>query len=366
MIYKRFSVFLNDNIASHSVQRGVSRYFRTVTDGIVTHYGDQVIIFSSEASDYGRATHIPTFNMKGRRRVRAREITGSIATLLTQPSVVFSPYYGRMWTRVPEVFTVYDMIYELFPHYFPRGSQYNSEFITEKRRCIERAAALIAISESTAADIRNCYPYVEASKITVVHLGVDEFFFEAQHNQKRLTEKPYFVYVGHRNTYKNFMRLLAAFGQSGLARDFDLRVISPSTDGFSAQETECLDRYGLHKSVELINNASETRLRDSYANAVAFVYPSEYEGFGLPILEAMASGTIVATSNTSSLLEVGGNVAYYFDPYSEEAMAFCLQQLVNLSTDERQSRIVQGRDRARTFSWMHCQEQTNNVLQQFM
>ena len=102
-----------------------------------------------------------------------------------------------------------------------------------------------------------------------------------------------------------------------------------------------------------------------YAAADALLMPSQYEGFGLPILEAMASGTLVATSNTASMPEVGGDIAFYFDPYDTESIAEGLRRIATLSDDERARRIDQGVTRAHTFTWTRCQEQTIEVFRRF-
>jgi glycosyltransferase involved in cell wall biosynthesis len=200
----------------------------------------------------------------------------------------------------------------------------------------------------------------------VIYLGVDDFFFETSSSPLSTESRPYFLFVGHRVVHKNFLRLLAAFGKSGLAEDFDLRVISPTDSFFSAAEAEIIAKYQLHDRVNLITSASEITLRESYAGAVAFMYPSEYEGFGLPILEAMASGTLVATSNISSMPEVGSRAAFYFDPSSDESIAESFQQIVNLSDEQRSERITLGIAHARTFTWLRCQQQMAETLHKMM
>jgi glycosyltransferase involved in cell wall biosynthesis len=223
----------------------------------------------------------------------------------------------------------------------------------------------LAISASAARDIVACYPDIDASKIAITPLGVDSGFFEGNHIQQPCVTKPYFLYVGNRRSYKNFGRLLAAFGQSGLARVFDLRVISPG-GGFSADEAARVEQYQLRDSIQLQTNADERTLRESYANAVALIYPSEYEGFGLPVIEALASGTLVAASDVASMPEVGGDVAFYFDPRSAESIADSLHRIVGLSAEQRTQRIEQGVARAHTFTWERCQEQTLAVFRELM
>lgn len=359
-------IFLNDNIVSHTSGRGVTRYFREVADGIIDQFGSKVVICSPESRDYGAAKHIRSLRFRGGHRLKVHDMLASVAAFRERASVFFSPYYGSARTSAAEVFTVHDMIFELFPHYFPRTSSYIQRSIKEKRRCMERASALIAVSESTARDIVTCYPHVNADKITVIYHGVSDFFFETSARQHGVGGKPFFLYVGNRILYKNFLRVLSAFGQSGLGRDFDLRVISPTVDGFSPHEAECLDRYQLRGSVHLMSAVDDAVLRQSYQAAVAFVYPSEYEGFGLPILEAMASGTIVATSNRSSMPEVGGDVAFYFDPTDADSIADCLRQVADLPARQRSDRIALGIARAKTFTWSRCQQQTVDLLRRFV
>ncbi|MEW5957807.1 MAG: glycosyltransferase family 1 protein [Chloroflexota bacterium] len=353
---------MNDTIDSHARQRGISRHFKEVATGIIEAFGQNVVIFSPEPGDYSPARHIRSVRFRGSRRLGVHDILASILAYREKPRVFFSPYYGRAWTKAAEIFTVYDLIPELFSQYYSnqRG------FIAERKHCFERAARLIAISQNTARDIVTCYPHLAAGKIVSIHLGVDDFFFENNQPQSNYSEKPFFLYVGHRASHKNFLRLLIAFGQSGLAQNFNLRVISPVAGGFTPAEINEMEKYHFQESVQLVTAVSEEALRESYTGAVALVYPSEYEGFGLPILEAMAGGTVVATSNTSSMPEVGGKAAFYFDPYQVDSIAKCLWQIAELPAEERQSRVDQGIAWARTFTWGRCRQQTVDVIRQFI
>jgi glycosyltransferase involved in cell wall biosynthesis len=166
--------------------------------------------------------------------------------------------------------------------------------------------------------------------------------------------------VGHRKLHKNFGRLLTAYHRSGLAKDFDLRVVSPG--GFEPEESRQIHDLHLEGSVGFYPAVGDTALREQYSQATALVYPSEYEGFGLPILEAMASGVLVATSNAASMPEVGGGAAIYFDPCDPESIAEGLRQVACLPAEQRAERIEQGIARARTFTWARCQRQTLQAL----
>ena len=365
-------IFINDTIHSHRYQRGVTRCFNHITDGIINKFGNNVVIYSPEVRDYGDAKFIcslPRLNFRGSQRLgitrimaRINDQFAEISAMRECASIMYSPYYGNLKFKGLQVFTVHDLIHELFPHYFDHERHDVRSFIAEKKHCLERGDVLIAVSKRTAKDILSFYPYLDSTKIMVAYLGVDEFFFQDSNLPLEVTGKPYFLYVGQRLQYKNFFRLLVAFGQSGLSKDFDLRVISPTQRPFSSKEAEVMAQYQLQGAVHLITLASDIELRESYKNALAFVYPSEYEGFGLPVLEAMASGTLVATSNTSSMPEIAGQLAFYFDPYSSDSIAECLNKITNLSNKQRSDYILQGIAHARTFTWQRCQQQIVNTL----
>jgi len=359
-------VFLSDAIEYHAVRGGVARYFRKIAEGVAAAFGRDAVICSAERMDYGAARYIPTWRFRGSARLRVQDVIASVAAYWVKPALFYSSYYGNARTDAPQVFTVYDMIHERAYGKSAHDSRVARRSLQEKRDCLERAAALLAISQATARDIVAHYPSIDATKILVTPLGVDNVFFEADGRQPTPTGKPYLLYVGNRAGNKNFARLLVAFGRSGLAREFDLRVITPTGTGFMPAERERIGELGLRESIHLITAANEPTLRASYAAAVALVYPSVYEGFGLPILEAMASGTLVATSNVSSMPEVGGDVALYFDPYSTEAMAECLRRVVGLPAEERDRRIARGIARARTFTWARCQQQTIDLFRAFL
>lgn len=356
-------ILINANIDSFARQRGVARYFREVTAGIIDAFGDQTLVLAPEAGDYAPAQYIRSVSFRGSRRFRIRDALASLIAAYENIDVVFNPYYGRLWTTASSIFTVYDMISELLPQHANRGTHL---FVAEKKRSLQQAEVLLAISHATAQDILTCYPHLTSTKIVVTRLGVDQIFFLGGISPVANQQKPYFIYVGNRGGHKNFLRLLTAFGRSGLAKQIDLWVISPQGAVFSPKELELISQFRLSPAIKLISAESDEALRDYYAGALALVYPSEYEGFGLPILEAMASGTLVVTSNVSSMPEIGGEVAFYFDPLNTDSMVNCMQQVVNLSAQQRQESVTRGIARARTFTWDRCRQQTVDVIKQLL
>jgi glycosyltransferase involved in cell wall biosynthesis len=360
-------IFVNDNTPSHTTMRGTARYVRKVVDGLIEYFGSQVVVYSPEARDYGAAKHIPAIRFRGIRRLGLHDRLASLVAAYYHPRVFYSTFFGKARTPAAEVFTVYDMSMELSVQQTPHVSLDVRRDIADKKHCLERADLLLAISESTAGDIRRLYPQVNPDKIVVTPIGVDDFFFqhpEAVIDRPAPSSRPYFLFVGYRGGHKNFMPLLAAFGQSWLANDYDLRVIAPEPP--TPLEKDVVRTYGLQASLQFIAHVTDIGLRQNYAEATALVFPSTLEGFGLPIIEAMACGTLVATSNTSAMPEVGGDVALYFDPQQTDSIAECLRQIAALPSEERQHRIARGIARARTFTWKRCQQKTADAIHQLM
>lgn len=339
---------------------GVARYFGYVLQGITDCFGERVVVSTSRHRSYGSARYFSYPPVVARPRVH--DIVTSALSFWVRPGVFFSPYYGNAVTGGQEIFTVYDMIHELFPQYFAQYQRGWRSFVAEKQRCLSRATKIIAISHNTARDIIACYPHIDAGKIVVIHLGIDKAFFDVPAASiDFVVERPFFLYVGRRSLYKNFTQLLTAFGQSGLAGDYELRVVSTEGD-FSAEERAIIQRYKIEGAVTLLQSVDDALLRAHYAQATAFVYPSLYEGFGLPVLEAMASGALTIAARVSSIPEVAGKPVWYFDPHDPESLRHTLQLVANSSPTERALRVQQGRLQASLFTWNQCVQQTVELI----
>jgi glycosyltransferase involved in cell wall biosynthesis len=355
------AILLSDTVWSPRRQRGVSRCFGKVREAVATAFGDRVVVCSPRRAP-GPARQVRSLAFPGSRWLGVHDRWASRLARRLRAGLFYSPYYGRARPRIAEVYTVYDMIHELFPRHFSPSQPTYRDFMAEKAGCIERAAALIAISERTRQDVLRLHPRTDPARITVAPLGVDDVFFESGGPAPTRPARPYFLFVGPRKGYKNFSRLVEALAVSGLAREMDLRVLSPEARPFMPEEVDRMRRLGLLEAVHLSPELTDAALREAYAGAVALACPSEYEGFGLPVLEAMASGTLVAASNAGSLPEVGGTAASYFDPARPESIAQVLQEVAGLGLAERAARIERGRNHARAFSWTRFQEHTVAVF----
>jgi glycosyltransferase involved in cell wall biosynthesis len=364
-------ILLIESQAAHQPRGGVARYIRHIARGLHSKYGDQLVVCSRLdcLPDDLRRVRLPLrypwryaspFFYRATAAWEEWLLKGVEKRL--KPSVIFSPLYGPLASLTPQVFTVHDVILHLFPQSYPHKGRLLE--LEHMRRCFLNAAAIICVSNSTKSDLLRLHADIDPAKVHVVPLGVDEKFFHPP--GPRQNPRPYFLYVGTRIAYKNFLRLLQAFAVSGLAKDFDLRVISPRRDaetGWSESERKTTESNRLSYCVSLTVGASDEELGRAYSAATAFVQPSEYEGFGLPILEAMAAGTIVACSNTSSLPEAGGTAAFYFDPLNVGSIAACLKEIAGMNAAQRQARIEVGKQHARNMSWEKCISRTCEVLE---
>jgi glycosyltransferase involved in cell wall biosynthesis len=252
--------------------------------------------------------------------------------------------------RVPMVATVYDIIFEKFTDMF--GSEFDSERL-KKAQVVKDAARCIAISGQTKADICDLFG-ISPAKVDVIPLGVDPAIFspKAEAGESEflsaagLPSGPYLLYVGGRENHKNFSRFLRAYATSRLPGDFPLVVAGY---GWSPAEREQVAATGIAGRIHLLVSPTTTELAMLYRNAAVFVYPSLYEGFGLPILEAMSCGTPIALSNAGPCPEVGGDVPAYFDPKDESDIARAIETL--LDPREAHTRRARGLERVKSFSW---------------
>lgn len=275
-----------------------------------------------------------------------------------RPNIVHETFYSP-YRSGPEtsctVITVYDMIHELFKECF--APEDPTTHI--KRIAINRADHVICISESTRRDLIRLFCIPE-EKVTCVHLGFEQFLPQGKENiTKYKVDRPFLLYVGGRAIYKNFNGFLKSIAASPkLMRDFD--VIAFGAGRFLADQKEVINQLGFYDSQVRHITGDDNLLGFFYAKARAFVCPSLYEGFGLPLLEAVAHNCPVISSNTSSMPEVIGDAAEYFDPYSIEDMTRAIESVVYSNERINQLKIM-GQERLKNFSWRQCAEETLNV-----
>jgi len=344
----------------------------------------------AEAAVPVRGLHVPLRHTRPQRLAAwISQTLTPLASLGLRPALLHRTYYAHtrmpasaaasVAASLPTVVTVHDMIHERYAGEFPRDDTTSRD----KRARVESADLVICVSRHTADDLVRLLD-VPPARIRVVPQGVSAVFMSdqsahpnpslradasqhrAQHPGQRPVhhpvhsegpgQRPYLLHVGQRGGYKNFAGALRAYAQSPRLRtEFDLVVFGGLP--LLPAEQALARSLGLRPEAVRRVEGSDAALARAYRQARALVYPSRYEGFGLPPLEAMACGCPVACANTSALPEVVGEAAELFNPDDVPAMA---QALERVCFDEaRRSVLVRaGAERARQFSWDRCARET--------
>jgi glycosyltransferase involved in cell wall biosynthesis len=276
-------------------------------------------------------------------------------------------------TPCRSVVTIHDCIHLRFPQYLPTRIGY-AYARAQMWTATHKAARVITVSEASKRDILR-YFRVPESRIDVIYNAIDERFWHEPdpedisrtRERYRLTA-PFVLYAGNIKPHKNLERLIEAFHLMRQAspelREVELLIIGDEISKYATLR-RAVHRHKLHKHVRFFGFVRDQTLASLYRLANAFVFPSLYEGFGLPPLEAMASGTPVITSNVSSLPEVVGDAALMIDPYEPEAIADAMRQVL---TDAalRSTLRVRGLARAREFSWERSVRRVREIYEEVM
>jgi glycosyltransferase involved in cell wall biosynthesis len=308
--------------------------------------------FAAELGENFRAVH------EGSRSYSVREqfavpldLRRERADLFHAPHYVLPPL-----TPCRSVVTIHDCIHLRFPQYLPSRLGYayarSSLWVAA-----HRSARILTVSEASKRDILR-YFRVPESKVTVIYNAIDERFNEEPPADEvmRVKERyqlndPFILYAGNIKPHKNLERLIEAFHiiRRGELEYVKLLIIGDEISKYATLR-RTVHRYKLHKHVRFFGFVPDATLAILYRLARVFVFPSLYEGFGLPPLEAMASGTPVITSNVSSLPEVVGDAAMLIDPYEPDAIAGAMRRVM-LDDRLRDDMRERGLARVREFSW---------------
>ncbi len=281
-------------------------------------------------------------------------LTGAVCAM-NPPDVVHETWYSehrcplRRQTRV--VTTVHDMIYQVHPEWTDNSVERSRELASS----IDRADAILCVSEFTRNDLLNWRPSLDASRVFVVHHGVSDLGKSASEASapslppSLLNASPFFLFVGQRSSSnKNFSFLARAFAASGLQGDFCLVCFGGGP--FSGAEKSLFSSLGLGEAQTFQITSNDHVLRKLYETATALCYPSTYEGFGMPVLEAMSYSCPVVCSNATCLPEVAGDAALYFSPLDRDDLVHAMRRVAG---EESLRRVLsaRGRERAACFTW---------------
>lgn len=265
----------------------------------------------------------------------------------------FDDYYLPYLKGKPFVLTIYDMIPELYPNLFSIGDYQ----IVKKRKLVQYADIIIAISQHTKDDIVRILGVPEEI-VKVVYLGGPE---REVINERPLVSGQYILYIGTRDFYKNFQQTLVDFAE--FHKEYKTVKLVCTGAPFKPSEICEMDKLGVTDQVLHIF-ASDHEVKNLYAHAIAFIYPSLYEGFGMPILEAFAYGCPALLNNKSCFPEIAGDAAMYFDSQEGHSnLPQVLSRLINMSQQERMELIEKGYDRLKLFTWEISSAQLCQIYQ---
>jgi len=344
---------------------GISRYFCEIAPRIATHAGvAPSILAPCYINSYLRGVKgvpiygisVPKLPKTARILLQVNKAVSSLLLKTDDPDIVHETYYSPKRQAPREtrtIITVHDMIHEKFKHHVPETDTTG----VMKALAVRHADHIICVSENTRKDLIE-HLDVPTDKISVVYHGCS-LPRQAVQMVHSIIDGSYLLYVGPRGGYKNGEGLLRAYAQSTRLKA-DHKLVFFGGGPFSQEEKATIAALGLTPRQVLQLSGDDVMLTSMYAHASAFVYPSLYEGFGFPPLEAMTFACPVASSNTSSMPEVLGAAAEYFDPNEPEAIAAAIERVV-YSVEHRKNLIVSGLDRTSLFTWDRCAEQTLDV-----
>ena len=273
--------------------------------------------------------------------------------------LLHSPHYVLpLLCRRRSIVTIHDCIHLLFPEYLPNrmAPRYAKAMMGS---AIRRSDLVLTVSEASRRDILDFYPWASADRVEVVPNAIDDAILEdpGEEEMERVRERyqirgRFILYVGNIKPHKNLERLIAAFGRLKERpghEDVKLLIIGDEINKYAGLRRS-VEAAGVRQDVRFFGFVPVRTLSALYRLASAFAFPSLYEGFGLPPLEAMACGTPVVTSRLSSLPEVVGDAAVLVDPYSVDEIADALERV--LGDDVlRAGLVARGRERVSLFSW---------------
>jgi glycosyltransferase involved in cell wall biosynthesis len=360
-------IFYDHQIFNLQEYGGISRYFYELINRFKGKSDQKVtstILSNNHYLKFSKNAHsIPFFprnKFRGKDWVMNLVNKSNSERILKQGNFdVFHPtsydsYFLRNLKGRPFVLTVYDLITEkLSAKYEYLATE--TKIMADKKLLIQNANKIIAISKNTKKDIIEYYD-VEPSRIEVIYLG-NSFDFNPTPNLDFI-QSEYVLFVGNRWIYKNFTFFLKSVSE--LLLNHNLKLVCAGGPEFSIEEREliielCLENNIIHK--KSINN---DLLSSLYSKALFFVFPSVYEGFGIPILEAFACKCPVLMSKGSSMEEVGEDAAAYFDPFDSNSMYKEFSEMIN-NSDLRNKLSEKGTKRVRDFSWDKTFTKTCNV-----
>lgn len=340
---------------------GATRYFYEIISrlvqksevGIILYMGRHINKYELEKYEdkylkfYGkRIVHIPKTKLLSKRiqkplfeKFRAK----------TEYDIFHQTYYANYEKKAgtKSIVTVHDFTHEKFSDVFSGLD----DTMKAKEKAIKNADGIICISNTTKKDLLNLYNVPE-EKIKIIYHG-NSLNYEVK--EEPYFKKPYLLYVGDRRAYKNFGIVLEAFKNSDFIKN-NFCLLCFGGGEFKKKEKEIINEFGLSGKI-FQTEGDDKLLANAYKYASAFIYPSLYEGFGLPLLEAMHYGCPIVASDASCFPEIAVDAALYFEPKRAEDLVMKTEKVLN-DSEVRNGLIKNGYEREKSFSWEKCAEET--------
>ena len=355
-------VLFDHQVFSWQAYGGISRYIFEIRKGI-QQLGHEALLPEHFYSDNVYLRTLPELvarpiikqDFKGKKWLQERlGRRSSLNTLIkTKPDVFHPTYFGDYFlktalkSRTPFVITIHDMIHEKYAH---RGSGFfslDAHVIKNKRLLAQHAHAIVVVSENTRRDLLAYMPELNPAKIHTIYHG--NSMRPSEITQTMELPKRYLLFVGQRGAYKNFSWMLEQLADL-LRTDTSLFLVCVGGGAFDSTERAQIKQLGIEGKLLRPEIQSDLELAELYSRAQCFIFPSQYEGFGIPVLEAFACGCPVVLNNVSSLPEVGGDAVLYFQETIENSLSKSVEMLLH-DAELRNGLVQRGHERVKQFSW---------------
>ncbi len=360
-------ILFDHQVFSWQTYGGVSRYFAEQMRGLKA-LGHEVFlpegffaenVYLRELPDFQRKSLTP-FAFKGKKllqnllgRRNSLEAIRTIRPEVFHPTY-FDPFFLPLLQKkgIPFVLTVHDMIHEIYGHGSKSWFSLDAQVVENKRFLAESADAVITVSENTRLDLLRFCPDLDPNKIHVIHHGNSMRpgqLDDSNVDSPNIPKSQYLLFVGQRKAYKNFTWMLEHLAALFRLKP-DLKLVCVGGSAFDATEQQLIAKLGLTEKIRYVTVGSDRELAQLYSKASCFIFPSQYEGFGIPVLEAFACSCPVVLNRASSLPEVGADAALYFETAKPESLELAVLQILDDGAI-REDLIARGRARVQLFTW---------------
>jgi len=344
--------------------------------GGITRYANEIIKGVAQSEDVSVLMHRSRYNespVNGVDCTPSLPLHGKVLKYLAMPcdayltnkyiasqkyakGVFHSTYYTHYKAlQIPQVITVHDMIHERFDHF---NTITGRMFTKKKKDVIQKADHIICISEQTKQDLQELYGIPERN-MTVIYHGVSTMFFESvtEHDRDEFrhvhdVQNPFLLFVGTRGAYKNFDNFITAYAAWNNA---DVHVVVAGGGELTKAEQKLVETLNIKNRVHVLGNVPDSQLRTAYAEAHALVFPTAYEGFGLPLLESFATGTPVIANDIPVFREIAGDLPLYIDAENQTSMISAFMSVAEKAYAYDAEKLQQH---AAQFTWEKTVQQT--------